>query len=126
MLNCYWRRRWNQPRSYLHAWPERVLEPDASDITFSPGWTDVRRGEPIAYLLGRREFWSLELEVTFGHPDPAPGNRIAGRVGAGTTASGSNSARSPIWAPAAAPSPSPWRWNGHERGSSPPTSVQQP
>ena len=52
-----------RPRSYLHAWPERVPEPDRATRFFA--WLDRRQaGEPIAYLLGRREFWSLELEVT--------------------------------------------------------------
>ena len=52
-----------RPRSYLHAWPERTLEPEPSS-RFS-AWLERRRaGEPVAYLLGRREFWSLELEVT--------------------------------------------------------------
>jgi len=52
-----------RPRSYLHAWPERVPEPDRA--TRFLAWLNQRQaGEPIAYLLGRREFWSLELEVT--------------------------------------------------------------
>ena len=53
----------NRPRSYLHAWPERTLEPEQA-ACFA-GWLERRlNGEPVAYLLGRREFWSLELEVT--------------------------------------------------------------
>ncbi len=52
-----------RPRSYLHAWPERTLEPEPSG-RFS-AWLERRlNGEPVAYLLGRREFWSLDLEVT--------------------------------------------------------------
>jgi release factor glutamine methyltransferase len=52
-----------RPRSYLHAWPEQTPEPEQS-ARFT-AWLERRRtGEPIAYLLGRREFWSLELEVT--------------------------------------------------------------
>ena len=51
------------PRSYLHAWPERTLE-SAQAARFAV-WLQRRlSGEPIAYILGRREFWSLELEVT--------------------------------------------------------------
>ena len=53
----------NRSRSYLHAWPERTLEPELAACFAA--WLERRRnGEPIAYLLGRREFWSLELEVT--------------------------------------------------------------
>lgn len=53
----------DRPRSYLHAGPERILEPEPA-ARFA-AWLDRRRsGEPVAYLLGRREFWSLDLEVT--------------------------------------------------------------
>ena len=53
----------DQPRSVLFAWPERLPEPDqAARFT---AWLQRRlTGEPLAYLLSRREFWSLELEVT--------------------------------------------------------------
>ncbi len=52
-----------QPRSALYAWPERRV--DAKQATRFAAWLHRRqRGEPLAYLLGRREFWSLELEVT--------------------------------------------------------------
>jgi len=52
-----------RPRSYLHAWPERTPEPEQSARFMA--WLDRRcAGEPLAYILGRREFWSLELEVT--------------------------------------------------------------
>lgn len=52
-----------RPRSHLHAWPERMLEPEpAARFT---AWLERRcSGEPVAYILGQREFWSLELEVT--------------------------------------------------------------
>ena len=50
-------------RSYLHAWPERMPEPE--QIAQFMAWLERRcAGEPMAYLLGRREFWSLELDVT--------------------------------------------------------------
>ncbi|MFO1422475.1 MAG: peptide chain release factor N(5)-glutamine methyltransferase [Candidatus Competibacteraceae bacterium] len=52
-----------RPRSYLHAWPERLPEPEQSARFMA--WVERRRaGEPVAYILGRREFWSLDLEVT--------------------------------------------------------------
>ena len=50
-------------RSYLHAWPERMPGPEA--MACFGAWLERRlKGEPVAYLLGRREFWSLELAVT--------------------------------------------------------------
>lgn len=60
-----------RPRSHLHAWPERGLDPDA--------WSRFRglverryAGEPIAYITGRREFWSLDLAVTRDTLIPRP------------------------------------------------------
>lgn len=52
-----------KPRSYLHAWPEHVV-----DDTVLRQYTDwiTRRaaGEPVAHLTGMREFWSLPLTIT--------------------------------------------------------------
>lgn len=60
-----------KPRSYLHAWPERELDPGT--------WSCFRdlmerrcAGEPIAYITGRREFWSLDLAVTRDTLIPRP------------------------------------------------------
>jgi release factor glutamine methyltransferase len=50
-------------RSAIASEPERPLAPEEMLALESL----VRRrleGEPVAYLMGRREFWSLELEVT--------------------------------------------------------------
>lgn len=53
----------DRPRSYLFTWPERVPEPEP--FARFAAWLNRRQtGEPVAYILGRREFWSLELEVT--------------------------------------------------------------
>ena len=52
-----------QARSHLHAHPEKTLDARALEAF----WVLVaarRRGEPIAYLTSKREFWSLELKVT--------------------------------------------------------------
>jgi len=51
------------PRSHLHAWPEKPL--DESRINrFEALVAQRASGRPVAYLTGRREFWSLELEVS--------------------------------------------------------------
>ena len=51
-----------KPRSYLRTWPER--EPDAAQCAAFAALLERRRaGEPVAYLLGRQGFWSLDLEV---------------------------------------------------------------
>lgn len=53
----------NTSRSHLYAWPER--EVDASQRAVFDRLIAAReRGEPIAYLTGQREFWSLDLAVT--------------------------------------------------------------
>lgn len=53
----------DRPRSYLYTWSEH--RPEANRLTLYLELIERRRrGEPVAYLTGRREFWSLELEVT--------------------------------------------------------------
>jgi release factor glutamine methyltransferase len=55
-----------KPRSYVLAHPEeRVLDCEATD-RYEAHVTRRAHGEPIAYILGEKEFWSLPLEV-----DPA-------------------------------------------------------
>jgi len=50
-------------RAWLYAWPEH--EPDAQQCAAYERLVEARaRGEPIAYLTGHREFWSLDLAVT--------------------------------------------------------------
>lgn len=50
-------------RSYLHAWPEAELD-DAVHRHVERLIERRATGEPIAYILGSREFWSLEISVT--------------------------------------------------------------
>ncbi|HSJ47960.1 MAG TPA: HemK/PrmC family methyltransferase, partial [Gammaproteobacteria bacterium] len=52
-----------QDRSYLRAWPERAPEP-AQTARFESLLARRQAGEPVAHLLGVREFWSLALQVT--------------------------------------------------------------
>jgi len=50
------------PEATLIGYPERELTPESA--TRFEDWAQRRRrGEPIAYILGRREFFDLELEV---------------------------------------------------------------
>ncbi len=60
-----------KPRSYFRAWPERTL---TADQTQAYAQLIDRRvcGEPIAHILGRREFWSLDFEVTPATLIPRP------------------------------------------------------
>ncbi|KSW26102.1 MULTISPECIES: peptide chain release factor N(5)-glutamine methyltransferase [unclassified Pseudomonas] len=51
-----------KPRSFLRTWPERVVDREVRERF--EGWLARRRaGEPVAYILGRQGFWSLDLEV---------------------------------------------------------------
>jgi len=52
-----------RPRSYLFTWPERDLTPEQTEA-FNGLLTRRLEGEPVAHILGRREFWTLELSVT--------------------------------------------------------------
>jgi len=53
----------NQPRSYLHAWSDATLS--ETDYAKYQELIERRRQlEPIAYITGQKEFWSLNLAVT--------------------------------------------------------------
>ncbi len=58
-------------RGQLFAWPERAL--DAAQLQrFEQLLTRRVAGEPIAYLLQQREFWSLRLQVSRATLIPRP------------------------------------------------------
>lgn len=60
-----------QPRSWLYTWPEReVPEPDVE--RYCQLLAGRRLGQPVAYLVGRREFWSLPLKVNCHTLIPRP------------------------------------------------------
>lgn len=60
-----------RPRSWLYAWPEQEVAPDQCGSY--AGLIERRRsGEPVAYLTGTREFWSLRLRVTEATLIPRP------------------------------------------------------
>lgn len=48
--------------SYLRTWPEREV-PAEIEARYLADVQRRRQGEPVAYILGRQGFWSLELEV---------------------------------------------------------------
>lgn len=58
-------------RSYLHGWPEHVLSETEAEIFLSFLKRRQNR-EPIAYILGKKEFWSLELSVDTSTLIPRP------------------------------------------------------
>ena len=60
-----------KPRSHLYAWPERELDANQCDA-FARLVERRVAGEPVAYLVGEQEFWSLPLTVTPGVLIPRP------------------------------------------------------
>ena len=52
----------DKPRSYLYTWPDKLIsEPQ---VTHYMSLLERRlKGEPVAYLLGRQGFWTLDLQV---------------------------------------------------------------
>jgi len=60
-----------KPRSWLYAWPDAQLTP-AQVERYGELLARRRAGEPVAYLTGVREFWSLHLEVTSATLIPRP------------------------------------------------------
>lgn len=62
-------------RSYLMTWPEREL--DAAQQATLQTWLARRlNGEPIAHLVGEREFWSLPLKVSPATLIPRPDTEV--------------------------------------------------
>jgi len=67
-------------RTFLYTWPERELTQAQSRSL----QTLVERrltGEPVAHLTGRREFWSLDLEVTPETLIPRPDTELLVEIG---------------------------------------------
>ncbi len=60
-----------QPRSYLFSWPQRCIEA-AQQAQFQRLLQRRIQGEPIAYILGEQEFWSLPFAVTTDTLIPRP------------------------------------------------------
>src|SRR5512145_2820905 len=66
-----------RPRAWVIAHPdERILDCDATD-RYEAHVTRRAHGEPVAYILGEKEFWSLALEVTPDVLVPRPETELA-------------------------------------------------
>jgi release factor glutamine methyltransferase len=60
-----------RPRSYLYTWPEQELD-EAQAEALEKLVERRQGGEPLAHILGKREFWSLELAVSADTLIPRP------------------------------------------------------
>jgi len=52
----------DKPRSYLFTWPEKQLT-EQQQRDFEQACQRRLNGEPVAHIVGFREFWSLPLKV---------------------------------------------------------------
>jgi release factor glutamine methyltransferase len=62
-------------RTYLFTWPEQILT-DEQTQTFNEFFTRRLSGEPIAHIIGQREFWSLPLMVNNSTLIPRPDTEL--------------------------------------------------
>lgn len=61
----------DQPTSYLYTWPDRKLTA-AQLAQFRQLFARRLQGEPVAYILGYRDFWTLRLSVSPATLIPRP------------------------------------------------------
>ena len=64
-----------QSRAYLYTHPEQVLSPEELEL-FTTLIHRRAMGEPIAYLLGEKEFYSLNFKVTPDTLIPRPETEV--------------------------------------------------
>ena len=65
----------DKPRSYLLTWPEKTLTTSHAS-QFSALLARRIEGEPIAYIVKTREFWSLPLQVSPATLIPRPDTEV--------------------------------------------------
>lgn len=58
-------------RTWLYTWGDRILE-DRHRLAFEALLADRALGRPVAHLVGRREFWGLELDTSNATLIPRP------------------------------------------------------
>lgn len=62
-------------QTYLFTWPDKTLDADQK-ARFEADVAKRKRGEPVAYIIGKRDFWTLSL---FTSPDtliPRPDTEV--------------------------------------------------
>lgn len=62
-------------RTYLFTWPEQELTAE-QEKTFSEFFARRLTGEPVAHIIGQREFWSLPLMVNNSTLIPRPDTEL--------------------------------------------------
>jgi len=64
-----------KPTTYLYTWPD-VVATNEQTLAFEKLLTRRKSGEPIAYIIGEKEFWSLTLKVSLSTLIPRPDTEI--------------------------------------------------
>lgn len=72
LLLCY---TLQKNRTWLFTWPEKTLTPDQQQL-FEKYFQRRKSGEPVAHILGQREFWSLPLAVNNSTLIPRPDTEL--------------------------------------------------
>ena len=62
-------------RTYLFTWPEKELTIEEAN-KFNEFFTRRLTGEPVAHIIGQREFWSLPLMVNNSTLIPRPDTEL--------------------------------------------------
>ncbi len=62
-------------RTYLFTWPEKELTAEQAQ-TFNEFFARRLTGEPVAHIIGQREFWSLPLMVNNSTLIPRPDTEL--------------------------------------------------
>lgn len=62
-------------RTYIFTWPDKTLSPEQIEHFFQ-FFNRRKNGEPIAHILGQREFWSLPLAVNNSTLIPRPDTEL--------------------------------------------------
>jgi len=67
-------------RTYLYTWPEQILEKSQEELFLSSLQRRIN-GEPVAYIVGQKEFWSLPLYVDESTLIPRPETELLVEIG---------------------------------------------
>lgn len=62
-------------RTYLYTWPDKLLS-EAQLVQLQTFFERRQAGEPVAYILGEREFWSLPLSTQPSTLIPRPDTEV--------------------------------------------------
>lgn len=62
-------------RTFLFTWPETLLS-EAQQLQFDSAFQRRLQGEPVAHILGEREFWSLPISVNATTLIPRPDTEL--------------------------------------------------